>query len=392
MVLRNSALWTNIHVRPMTMDSFRARLWLDRSANMPLQVTICPSQLCKMTWDAQHLYHNHPYHQFVQRIKSFKTYLATQVLPTLFPHGKIVQMPVLRDLSLLIDDCTVETSLLGQLNAPNCSSTHVRDATLLADVLDRVLPSLHALTIDHCSSWKFPSTFPDTLARCTQLHSCTITFPSDLFFVALEPIALPELVELSLKWPFLFQPASIFRALRAPKLQSLRLSHLSPDMILQQHTIPALRGLVHSATGLKHLITMKCNLFTQEEAFSFFQEAKFLERLEILYCKRCDRFLIPLTPLISLDIRKWICPKLTHVTVSGIQDTDVRPIVNFARSRSDRQAKIPEGGKFLKELALDGDLLALTRQLRLPMLSGLLGLHPRLHIMGRFGELLDPIQ
>jgi len=248
-------------------------------------------------------------------------------------------MPVLRDLSLLIDDRTVKTSSLGQFNAPNCSALHVRDT-----MLDRVLPSLHALTIDHCSSWKFPSTFPDMLNRCTQLRSCTITFPSDLF-VALEPIVLPELVELSLEWPFLFQPVSIFRALRAPKLQFLRLSHLSPNLILQQHTISALQGLVHSATGLKHLIIMGCSLFTQEEAFLFLQEARFLERLETLSCKRGDRFLIPLTPPNPLDTRKWICPKLTHVTISGIQKTDVWPIVNFTRSRSDRQAKIPQGGK-----------------------------------------------
>jgi len=98
-----------------------------------------------------------------------------------------------------------------------------------------------------------------------------------------------------------------------------------------------------------------------------------------IYYKRGDRFIILLTRPIPLETRKWICPKLTHVTVSGIQDTDVRPIGNFARSRSDGQAKIPEGGKLLKKLAPDGDLLDLTRQLRLLMLSGLLGLlglHP----------------
>jgi hypothetical protein len=137
---------------------------------------------------------------------------------------------------------------------------------------------------------------------------------------------------------------------------------------------------------------MGCNLLTQEEAFLFLREAKFLERLEILYCKRGDRFLAPLTPPNPLDTRKWICPKLTHVTISGIQNTDVRPIVNFARSRSDRQVKIPEGAKFLKELALDSNLFDLTRQLRLLMLSGLLSLHPHLHIMGPFGELLGPTQ
>lgn len=114
-------------------------------------------------------------------------------------------MPVLQDLSLLIDDPVVETSLLGQLDVPNCSSLHVWDTTPLADVLDPVFPSLHALTIDYCSSWKFPGTFPDTLAKCTRLRSCTITFSSDLFFVALEPIVLPELVELSLEWPFSFR-------------------------------------------------------------------------------------------------------------------------------------------------------------------------------------------
>lgn len=397
MVLRNPALWTNIHVRPMTMDTFRARLWLDRSANMPLQVTICPSQLRKMSWDMRSICTTiiPIIHQFVPhllRIKSFKTNLGTQVLPILFPQGKMVQMPVLQDLSLFIDDPSVETSSLGQLNAPNCSSLHVRDTTPLANVLDPVFPSLHALTIDHCSSWKFPSTFPETLAKCTQLRSCTITFPSDLFFVALEPIVLPGLVELSLEWPFLFEPSSIFCALRAPNLQSLRLSHLSPNLILPQHTISALKGLIQSATGLKHLIIMGCNLLTQEEAFLFLREAKFLERLEILYCKRGDRFLAPLTPPNPLDTRKWICPKLTHVTISGIQNTDVRPIVNFARSRSDRQVKIPEGAKFLKELALDSNLFDLTRQLRLLMLSGLLSLHPHLHIMGPFGELLGPTQ
>ena len=301
-------------------------------------------------------------------------------------------MPVLQDLSLLIDDPVVETSLLGQLDVPNCSSLHVRDTTPLADVLDPVFPSLHALTIDYCSSWKFPGTFPDTLAKCTRLCSCTITFSSDLFFVALEPIVLPELVELSLEWPFSFEPSSLFRALRAPKLQVLRLSHLSPNLILQQHTISALRGLVQSATGLKHLIIMGCKLLSQEEAFLFLQEANFLERLEILYCKRGDRFLVPLTLPNALDTRRWICPKLTHVTISGIQSTDVRPIVNFAKSRSDRQAKVPEGGKFLKELALDSNLFDLNHQFRLLMLSGLFGLHPHLHIMGSFGELLSTTQ
>jgi hypothetical protein len=136
---------------------------------------------------------------------------------------------------------------------------------------------------------------------------------------------------------------------------------------------------------------MGCKL-TQEEALLFLQEANFLERLEILYCKRGDRFLVPLTPSTPLDTRRWICPKLTHVTISGIQNTDVRPIVNFARSRSDRQAKILEGGKFLKELALDSNLFDLNRQLRLLMLSGLLGLHPHLYIMGSFGELLSTTQ
>ena len=99
---------------------------------------------------AQHLYHNHPYHTSICPPST-----VNQVLPILFPYGKIVQMPVLRDLSLFIDDRTVETSSLGQLNAPIYSSLHVRDTTLLADVLDRVLPSLHALTIDCCSSWKY---------------------------------------------------------------------------------------------------------------------------------------------------------------------------------------------------------------------------------------------
>lgn len=304
----------------------------------------------------------------------------------------MVQMPALQDLCLFIDDPIVETSSLGQLNASNCSSLHVRDTTPLADMLNPVLPSLRALTIDHCVSWKFPSTFPGTLARCTQLRSCTITFPPDLFFEALEPIVLPELVELSLEWPFLFEPSSIFRALHIPKLQLLRLSHLSPNLILQRRTISTLRSLIQSTTALKHLIIMGCNLLTQGEAFSFLREAKFLERLKILYSKRCDLFLVPLTPPNCPNIRRRICPNLTHVTISGIQDMDVRPIVNIAKSRSNRQAKIPEDGKFLKELALDSNLFDLTRQSRLLLLSELLSLHPDLYIMGPFGELLSLTQ
>jgi len=236
-------------------------------------------------------------------------------------------MPVLQDLSLLIDDSIVETSLLGQLNAPSCSSLHVRDTTPLADVLDSVLPSLHALTIDHCSSWKFPGTFPGTLAKCTQLRSCTITFPSDLFFVAIELIVLPELVELSLEWPFLFEPSSLFRALRAPKLQLLRLSHLSPNLILQQYTISALRGLVQSATGLEHLIIIGCKLLTQGEAFLFLQEANFLERLEILYCKRGDRFLVPQAPHPSESPRHSKMDRNSKRTSRGGQGQGLDPVI-----------------------------------------------------------------
>ncbi|KAF8163412.1 hypothetical protein B0H34DRAFT_322411 [Crassisporium funariophilum] len=405
MVVNNPYLWKTIHVQPrMTTNSTaRVQLWLDRSANMPLRVIVCPSNLLSMGWTLQTI-GNWALPLMIQllphfhRIQSLKTYLGMDILTVLFPSRKVANMPFLEELSLLIDEHYHAPPGMRVLQAPNLRVLHMRDITPLVDVLVETLPRLFVLTIDDCEFWKHPRAFPSMLASCSQLQCCILTFPCSLFFLELEPIILPELRHLKLVWPFLFDPAPIFRALRAPKLQSLYLCHLTRQLILPPHTLSSLRDLVKSATGLNTLTVVGCNLLTPEESTLLLQAAKNLERLDIINCQRGDRFLVPLT-ISSPDSTPpnpatWVCPHLTHVKITGLQDSDVRPVINFAKSRLNIKgtgvSEALEGGTYLKVLALDSDIHDLTRQARLLMLSGLVSVHRFLDIEGPFGELFYP--
>lgn len=398
MVLHNPALWTTLHLRPninSASEISRARLFISCSANMPLRVTICPVTLLGdprsiTAWVLPLINFLIPH---FGRIQSLKTHLGIETLPDVFPAAHNVQMPMLEELSLLVNTSHISTSLLGRLQSPKLQHLHVCDITPFLDVLDDVLPTLKTLVITECRSWKFSHIFPNMLAKCTHLRSCSITFPSTLFFMDLEPIELPELRSLTLEWPFLFEPLPIFRALRAPKLLSLRIVHLSRQLVVPLHTLSSLKGLLRSASQLQFLSVTGCNLLTQDESIGLLEDSRYIQRLEINNCLRGDRFLVPLTPNLHNADAVWLCPKLTHVTITGLQDSDVRPVINFARSRSDRLAlTIPlnQECKFLEELALDTNSQHLSRQARLLMLSGLFGIQRSLNIVGPFGDLFGP--
>uniref|UniRef100_A0A8H7Y4J7 F-box domain-containing protein n=1 Tax=Psilocybe cubensis TaxID=181762 RepID=A0A8H7Y4J7_PSICU len=399
MVYNNPALWTTLHLRPdinSPAEITRARLFLKRSANMPLRVTICPVTLlgdprsitaCVLPVLSVLIPH-------FGRVQSLKTHLSIETLPDVFPAAQDVLMPMLQELSLLVNTSHASASLLGRLQARRLQVLHVCDITPFLDVLDDVLPTLKSLVITECRSWKFSRLFPNMLAKCSKLQSCSITFPSTLFFMDLEPIELPELRSLNLEWPFLFEPSPIFRALRAPKLLSLRITHLSRQLVVPIHTLSSLKGLLRSAAQLQFLAITGCNLLTQDEATRLFEDSPNIRRLEINNCSRGDRFLLPLTPDNPRDIDAvWLCPKLTHVTITGLQDSDVRPVINFAKSRSDIMATtVPANPecKFLEELALDTNSQHLNRQAKLLLLSGLFGIQRSLNILGPRGNLFSP--
>ncbi|KDR81715.1 hypothetical protein GALMADRAFT_239869 [Galerina marginata CBS 339.88] len=395
MVVRNPSMWTTLHLRP-TSDALaemkRARLFLLRSADMPLFITICPANL-RMGLSPQKMNGSVlplirlliPY---FDRIQFLKAHLATEILAVLFPPREIIQMPQVEELSLLVDDQHVGASQLALLDSPKLHILHVRDMTPFVDLLENTLSSLHTLTVAKCHKWKLAPAFPSMLAKCTDLRSCSITFPVRLFFVELAPIMLPELQSLTLEWPFLFEPCPIFRALRTPRLRSLHITHLSPELVLPPHTLSSLKGLIQSAPGLTSLTVTGCNLLTQDESTTILQEANALERLEIINCQRGDRFIVPLCPHNPKSISAWVCPKLKHITISGLQDSDVRPIVKLARIRSDRHLTTAtnHGGAYLQELMLFPNNQNLTRQAKLLMFSGLFSVQKDVTMSGPFGS------
>ncbi|PPQ93220.1 hypothetical protein CVT25_015218 [Psilocybe cyanescens] len=402
MVLQNPALWTTLHLRPdinSTSEINRARLFISRSGNMPIRLTICPVDLSRVDGDRHSITAIIlPLIRFLiphfGRIQSLKTHLGIEMLPDVFPARTSVKMPMIEELSLVIDTHHISSSLLGRLHSPRLQHLHVCDITPFLDVFDDLLPTLHTLVVTECRSWKFSRIFPGMLAKCTNLRSCSITFPSTLFFMDLEPIELPELVSLTLEWPFLFEPSPIFRALRAPNLLTLRIVHLSRQLVVPLHTLSSLKGLLNSASRLHFLSVTGCNLLTQDESIGLLQESKNIQRLEINNCLRGDRFLIPLTPINPNNAgTTWLCPKLTHVTITGLHDSDVRPVINFAKSRSDKYSAttpLNQECKFLLELALDTNSQHLSRQARLLMLSGLFSVQKSLNIIGPFGDLFGP--
>ncbi|KAF4615105.1 hypothetical protein D9613_003138 [Agrocybe pediades] len=404
MVMGNPSLWTTLHLRPTThadSEIRRMSLFLRHSEILPLKATICPSYIPRTGWDAKVISIAvlpllRSLLPELGRIVSLKTHLQMEILPVLFPAESRVHMPLIEHLHLLIDDQYINTASLGIISAPRLRHLHVRDATPLVGVLADVLPHLHSLVIAGCEHWKCARAFPRLLSMCTDLRSCTITFPSNLFFSDVEPIVLPELVYLSLEWPFLFEPSPIFRALRAPKLRSLRIAHRSRQLVLPPQILLSLKDLVQSAQLLSELVISGCNVLTQDEAASLLQEAKSLRKLEIIGCQRGDRFLVPLTPSHTSLASTWVCPMLEHVKIAGLQDSDVRPVISFMRSRTlgmphtyNICVNSPDRSqyRFLSEVDLDIHSPTLSRQGRLLMLSGLFGMQYFLTIIGPYGNL-----
>ncbi|KAF8965225.1 hypothetical protein BDZ97DRAFT_1812778 [Flammula alnicola] len=392
MVINNPSLWTRIHVCPVTFDTFRACLWLERSANMPLQVTICQT-FNGVDSDSISNTRMPLMHQFIpyfDRIQTFKARLGRRILPVIFPPFELIDMPLLEEMHLLTDEKPYYDMTLGVFLAPKLQTLVVRDITPFVDALACVLPNVQTLTVKECPSWKSPQTFHKMLASCVRLRTCSIAFPSNGWYVTFAPMAFPELESLSLEWPLEFSLFGIFGSLRAPKLRSLRISDRARERPLPSFITSFLRHLIQSTTGLTSLAVKGCNLSSQDDALRVLQECKALQTLEIVNCHRADHFLIPLTPTNPHDIATWVCRSLTYVAITGLEDTDVRPLVNFARSRSDRRSMILEqGGRYLEELALDVNIYNLTRQARILMLSGLLGIYKFLNIVGPFGELFN---
>lgn len=389
-------------MRPLALDAIRVRLWLARSAKLPLQITICSEFLRDKGWGSRSISRmTEPLlQQFIphfHRVQSFRAHLALDILPNLFGSGGLTNMPALEQLDLLVEDPSNSPAAPGLLLTPTLKHLRVRDITLLFEAVFSGLHTIRSLTIQECSTWKYPNFFPYLLATCTQLQTCSITFPNSLFLPSVPTTELPELLELSLEWPYLFDPSPLFRAFRAPKLRSLRLVHQTRQLSLPSQTLASLRGLVQSAPLLSALTLEGCNLIAPHEAHALLAECRALERLSILHCQRGDRFLAPLTPPEPAGGAEWVCPRLTHVALGALQDADVRSIVLFARRRagygSDEGTEngAGQGGAYLKELGLHTELYSLTRQARLLVLSGLLGVHRSVDIVGPFGTLFEAV-
>ena len=303
-------------------------------------------------------------------------------------------MSNLEKLQLLVDDISDTDSAFGGLFAPRLQHLHVRDITLLHQSVGGCLSNLTTLTIEYSPAWKIPQIFPRLLASCVQLRTCHLAFPYTVRFAAIAPIELPELHALTLEWNYLFHATDIFSALRAPKLHTLRLVHRSIHLALPEHTLASLCALAQSAPALHDLTVEGCHLPRAPEVHALLSACRALERLSIVRCGVGERFLAPLTPPLARKherdtARAWLCPRLTHVAFEALADGDVRPIVCFARARTDPAAgALANGARCLKELALHTEVCALTRHARLLMLSGLLEVHRAVDIVGPFGELL----
>lgn len=359
LVLSNPTLWTRIPPNAHALP-----LWLERSANLPLDITVDAGERTLLRRFCPYLH----------RIQSLSLRLTCDMLPVLF--GTSVRLPCLRALELLVADPARERAPAGVLVAPKLESLHVRDMTLLSDSLGGSLGTIRSLTIQDCGSWRHPRLFAPLLASCVQLQTCAITFPLSLLLPDTDPIVLPQLRTLTLEWPYLFDPVPLFRALRAPQLRTLRLVHRALQLCLPPHVLGSLGGLVRSAPLLRDLSLQGCHRTAYAEARAFLADCRALERLALVSCQLAERFLAPLTPDDPTDA-DLLCPRLTHVTVAELRDADVRPIVRFARVRT------------LTELALHAEFYSLSRYARLLMLSGLLGLQSTVNIVGPFGELLD---
>ncbi|KJA27136.1 hypothetical protein HYPSUDRAFT_212794 [Hypholoma sublateritium FD-334 SS-4] len=391
--INNPSLWTTIHVRPLSADILGARLWLERSENLPLRVNICSA-------DEGWLSHRvmapllQQFLPYCHRIQSFNTALALETLPTLFDKARHLRMPNLEELQLLVDDLLDTDFILGELFAPKLHRLHVRDMTLIHKCIGSCFANVTTLTVEYSPTWKSPHIFPHLLASCVQVRACHLVFPFTVRFNELAPIELPELRTLTLEWHFLFHAADIFSALRAPKLRALHLVHRSMQLSLPQHILGSLCALALSAPHLHKLTVEGCHVPRELEVHALLTACRALERLEIVRCTFGERFVAALTPPpIRRErdtARGWICPRLTHVAFEALADSDVRPIVCFARARTDPAAgALANGARYLKELALHTEVYALTRHARLLMLSGLLEVQRAIDIVGPFGALLD---
>lgn len=303
-------------------------------------------------------------------------------------------MSNLEELQLLVDNSGDTDFVFGELFAPRLQRLHICDITLLHQSVGSCLPNLTTLTIEYSPAWKYPDIFPHLLASCVQLRTCHLAFPYTVHFAALAPIELPELCTLTLEWHAFFHAADIFSALRAPKLRALRLVHRSMQLALPQHILGSLCALALSAPHLHKLTVEGCILPREPEVHALLTACRALECLSIVRCGVGERFLAPLTPApIRRErntARSWLCPRLTHVAFEALEDGDVRPIVCFARARTDPAAgALANGARYLKELALHTEVYGLTRYARLLMLSGLLEVHRAVDIVGPFGALLE---
>ncbi|KAF5330396.1 hypothetical protein D9619_005468 [Psilocybe cf. subviscida] len=479
LVTQDPSLWSHIHVEPSSRGLARARLWLERSQNVPLHISICARNMRDDSWEPTlSLFVPTLVDMFIphlSRIRGFQSHLGGHVVPALFPPDTLVSMPLIEQLGLRIDDASSHSlvtafleSSLGRIDAPHLRSLAVSDITTIAEAIAPVLPQLRSLNVLDAKLWAHARIFPALLARCKKIEHCSIAFPPNCYFVSpVEPIDLPDLKTLEMEWPFLFDAKPLFRAITAPHLESLTLSHLTRQLILPPTTFYALRSLIQSATSTLRSITLVgCNLLTQDESTALFEDCVSLEQLTLTHCQHVDKLLSPLTPGTSApsvstiesdedsplpaSSNTWLCPRLLEVTIDGIEDAGVRSIVAFARSRciwpSSSSSRIPSpmlssflersphpaevngsqspdavsfshiakqqrrsqprpiyddvmplssgtsskdsfGHSYLKQLTLDVDITALSRQARVLLLSGLYPMHHDMHIMGSCGEL-----
>ncbi len=319
LTINSPNLWTTIHVRPLSSDILGARLWLERSANLPLRINICAAD---EGWLSRRIMVPllQQFLPYCHRIQSFNTTLALDILPSLFGKAACLRMPNLEELQLLVDDIIVTDFAFGGLFAPRLQRLHVRDITLLHQSIGGCLSKLTTLTIEYSPAWSTPQIFPRLLASCVQLRTCHLAFPYTVRFAALAPIELPELYTLTLEWHYLFHAADIFSALRAPKLHTLRLVHRSIHLALSEHTLASLCALAQSAPALHNLTVEGCHLPRAPEVHALLSACRALERLSIVRCGVGERFLAPLTPALVRKherergtARAWLCPRLTHV-------------------------------------------------------------------------------
>ncbi|KAF9454596.1 hypothetical protein P691DRAFT_314115 [Macrolepiota fuliginosa MF-IS2] len=387
MVLNNPTLWTKLCIRlgDKVNHVARAQLWISRSNQLPIDVTLKPSTLPPLIgipdaalprflravkWLSQHIH----------RAKTLTIEPGIPIVPFLLSDGNLPAMPYLQRLILDTGDKDDASIVQRALEAPLLRELRLRDLTSMTRVLRRSLDHLRVLVITYSGRWVRPSMFGNGLSSCTQLVDLTVNFPSEPIPPSSAPILLPEVRRLHLCWRHQLGPTVIIEAFRVPKLEHLILAYSDTQLSATPgFAMNHLKELFVSAPDLQRLTLSRWKTGDLYNFSTALEEAQNLAELEILGCQRGSLLLMSLAPPSGELSGSWLCPRIRRLMIDSFDKWDVRPILDFVRRR---MCRVIDGTGVLQSPEY-----SYIEELELPRNLDMLDFQSRVYLRNQLGEI-----